>query len=204
VEILPKGTQADELGLLVNGVFAEEREDVEESVDELRASRLSSVERRIIKDSDECPQCRANNDPRNVPVHPNCHCDVITDSIEAGVADSDSRFFNPLSLIDGDLKVEVMGGETLDAQAIQLDPATTAILDAENVRWADLARWLEQMQPYLNAGEQYVSIIVDDDTEEAIAQINETLEVVAEDTEELTEALQNRKLWFSIAKAVAF
>lgn len=169
--------------------------------EESRASRQSNVERRIIKDSDQCPLCVANNDPTKVPVHPNCHCDVITDSIEEGVADPDSRFFVPLNqeLID----IIMPGDEVLPAgTSIQLDPATAAILDAENVRWADLTRWLQQMEPYLQQGAQYLSIVVDSDTDEAVQQIEELISTIAEDIENFPEAIQNRNLWFALAKSV--
>lgn len=168
---------------------------------ERRASRLSTVERRIIKDSDKCPQCVANNDPRNVPVHPNCHCDVITDSIEAGVADNENRFFDALSLDMEDIEI-IVNGDWPEGAALQLDPATAAILDSENARWADLERWLTQMQPYLESGERYLSIVVDDDTDEALAEAEEALATIAEDSEQLVEALTSRKLWFAIGQAV--
>lgn len=170
---------------------------------EKRETRLSNVERRIIKDSDQCPLCVANNDPSNVPVHPNCHCDVITDSIEEGVADPDSRFLQPLNreLID-----IIIGDDTdLPSDAsIQLDPNTAAILDAENVRWADLTRWLQQMEPYLQQGAQFMAIVVDEDTEEAVQEVEELVSTIAEDIEQFPQAIQDRKLWFALAKSVVF
>jgi hypothetical protein len=171
---------------------------------ESRASSLSKVERRIIKKQNICERCRLNNDPAKVPVHPNCDCDVITDSIESGVADSTSRFFNPLTIKD--IAMETVGfDETVELpSSIQLNPDTTVILEGETARFADLARWLEQMQPYLDQGAQYVSIVVDDDSDEAVQQISETIETISEDIEDLPEALRNKKLWFSLAKAVAF
>lgn len=198
MDTLPIGTTIDSLGKSIMGGFADERESNTEG---RSTTRLSTVERRIVKDSIHCKQCTENNDPRKVPVHPHCQCNVITDSVESGVADTDSRFFNPQSLID--MGIEVLGGELGAGQGILLDPATTAILEAENVRFADLARWLETMQPYLDAGAQYVSIVVDDDTQDAIEQVGETISTIAEDSGDVTEAIQNRKLWFSLAKAVA-
>jgi len=49
-----------------------------------------------------------------------------------------------------------------------------------------------------------VSIVVDDDTTEAVQQSAETLQSVAEGSVELSEAIRSRKLWFALAKAVAF
>lgn len=192
---LPIGTEVDELGDLFKGGFAQDRLSSDS-----RSSRLSTLERRIIKDSDQCPQCVANDDPRNVPVHPNCHCSVITDSVEYGVADSENRFLS--SVLSAD-EVVTYGDVVLEDSGIQLNPETVAILDAENVRWGDLARWLEQMQPYLEVTDQYISIIVDDDTDEALAQVEEAVSTVIDDSEQLTEAIRNKKLWFAIAKAVA-
>lgn len=169
--------------------------------DESRASKLSSVERRIIKDSVHCKLCTENNDPARVPVHPNCQCNVITDSVEAGVADPTSRFFNPLNL--DSIAMEMIGDEVLPG-TVQLVPETAAILDGETARFADLARWLEQMEPYLQQGSQYLSIVVDDDTDEAVQQVTETVESIAEDIENLPEAIRNRKLWFALAKSVVF
>jgi len=166
---------------------------------ESRASRLSTVERRIIKDSIHCKQCQDNNDPDKVPVHPHCQCDVITDSVEAGVVDPDSRLLNVLNrqLID----IE-MAGDSVVPDAIQLNPETAAVLDGENARWADLTRWLEQIQPYLEQGSNYLAIVVDDDTDEAIQQVEEFVSTITEDIEQFPEAIRNKNLWFSLAKSV--
>jgi len=170
---------------------------------ESRASRTSKVERRIIKKPNICERCRLNNDPNKVPVHPHCDCDVISDSVEAGVADPESRFLKQLNL--GDIAMEIVGdAEGVQLNAVQLNPDTTAILEGENARFADLARWLEQMQPYLDQGAQFVSIVVDDDTDEAVQQSAETLQSIAEGSTEISEAIRSRKLWFALAKAVVF
>lgn len=158
---------------------------------------LSTVERRIIKSPKICNLCRDNNDPNNVPVHPNCDCSVVTDSISTGVAEAKSRFLNTLQA----KAIEIISDGEIPS-AIQLNSDTVSIMDSNEVRWGDLARWLEQIQPYLEAGDQYISIIVDDDSEEAIAQVEEAISVIAEDTEQFTEAVLNKKLWFSLAKAV--
>jgi hypothetical protein len=168
---------------------------------ETRAVRLSTLNRQIIKDSDKCPQCVANNDPRNVPVHPNCHCDVVTDEVETGVVDSGSRLLDVLRTGQDLLQLEAIGANELPA-AVQLNPETVAVFDPEDVRFADLARWLEQMQPYLDASEQYVAIVVDEDSGEALEEIEGTLEAIAQDPEQIAQALRNKKLWFAIGQAV--
>lgn len=168
---------------------------------ESRAARLSTLNRYIIKDSDKCVLCVANNDPRKVPVHPNCHCDVVTNEVETGVVDGSSRLLDVLRTTDEFIELETITGAELP-EAIQINPETVAVFDPNDVRFADLARWLEQVQPYLEATNQYISIVVDDDTDEALVQIEETIEAIAEDPEVLVEAIRNKKLWFGIAQAV--
>lgn len=168
--------------------------------DKAESRALSSVERRIVKKPNICKQCAENNDPRKVPVHPHCDCDVVTDSIDTGVADPESRFLKALT--PDNIEMELVTG-ALESAGIQMEPGSVAIMNMDNVRFSDLARWLEQMQPYLDAGAQYVSIVVDDDTQEAAAQVQETVTAIAEDSTDIVEAIQNKKLWFSIAKAVA-
>jgi hypothetical protein len=145
--------------------------------------------------------CVANNDPKNVPVHPNCHCDVVTDSVETGMVESGSRLLDVFRTADGLLDIEVVNGEL--PEAIQLNGETVAVFDATSVRFGDLARWLEQMEPYLNAADQYLAIVVDDDTSEALQQAEETLSAIAANPEEIADALKNKKLWLAITKAVA-
>lgn len=168
---------------------------------ETRAIRLSNVDRTIIKDSDKCLACVANNDPRNVPVHPNCHCDVVTENIETGVVENTSSLLDVLRAADGLVDFEMMGDSDIP-EAIQLNPQTAAVFDPENVRFADLAKWLEQIQPYLENADTYISIVVDEDSEEALTQISETLSAIAEDPEQIAEAIRNKKLWFAIGQAV--
>lgn len=203
MKLIDAGTDIS-FDLSLAGGFAQEdnrNEIVQANSDsESRASRLSTVERRIIKDSDQCPQCVANNDPHNVPVHPNCHCDVVTDAVETGVAEPSSRLLDVLHSADGFM--EIVGVDTEMPTAIQMNPETVAVFDSENVRFGDLARWLEQVQPYLEASNQYVSIVVDDDTDEALQEIEDTISEIAEDPELLAQAIRSKKLWFGIAQAV--
>jgi hypothetical protein len=169
---------------------------------EKRGISLSTVERSIIKDSDKCKLCVANNDPRKVPIHPNCHCDVITDSVQTGTVDRSSKLLDILQVGD-EFEIELAGDEPLPT-AIQLNPETVAVFDPNDVRFSDLARWLEQMDTLLQGANQYVSIVVDEDTDEALAEVEEALAIIAEDPTELAEQLRNKKLWFAISQAVAF
>lgn len=170
-----------------------------EEQEETRAATVSTLERRIIKDSDQCSLCINNNDPKKVPVHPNCHCDVITDSVQTGVVEPGSRFLDPLNqeLVDF---VMTDSGDILP-DSIQLQPDSVAVFDPEDVRWADLMRWLEQMQPYLEQANMYVSLVVDEDTDEALAEVEEVIDLLSSDVEAGLEALQTKKFWFAMAKA---
>lgn len=204
MEILGQDVKFD---LLLTGGFAQEpnrKQIVEENSEpESRASQLSTVERRIVKQPNICKQCLLNDDPRKVPVHPNCDCDVITDSIETRVADPSSNLLKTLN--NANTIIDVITGDKFEGDLI-LDPETVAIMDAEDVRFSDIARWLEIVGPYLDRLDlayDYISIAVDDDTQEAVQQVQETVQALSEDTETLAEAIHSRKLWFALAKAVA-
>lgn len=194
MDTLPIGTEIDPLGRLIMGGFAQDRDN------ESRAVRLSTLERRIVKQPNICIQCQNNNDPNNVPVHPNCDCDVVTDSIETGTLDTGHPLLNVLNKRIADIVIQGVD-HTPEDIAVQMLPETVAVLD-ENVRWADLARWLEQMQPYLEQTGQYLSIVVDEDTDEAIANVEDILELASTDAEAAVDALKDKKFILSIAKVV--
>jgi hypothetical protein len=180
------------------GGFDNEKRSIES-----RASELSTVERRIVKQPNICKLCLENNDPRKVPVHPNCDCNVVTDSITSGAVDKQSRFLQTLSRANMD--IETIVGDEFHGDLI-LDPETVAIMDAEDVRFSDIAKWLEIVQPYLDKLDRaydYVSIAVDDDTQDAVQQVQETVDQLAEGSEDFAEAIKTKKLWFALAKAVA-
>ncbi len=169
---------------------------------ESRSVRASTITRTIHKKATICERCRLNDDPRKVPVHPHCDCDVVTDGVETGVVDNDHPLFRALSTATEDMLFVGADADTVIPPGILLDPASTAILDAEDMRFGDIARWLESVQPYIEQGAQYVSIVVDDDTNEAAQNVADTLDQVASGAEDVTEAIKSRKLWLSIAKAV--
>lgn len=173
---------------------------VKEDATESRAIRLSTLDRQIIKDSDQCPQCIANNDPRNVPVHPNCHCNVVTDQVETGVVDPESRLLDVLRVGQQLIDMEVIDGSELPT-GIQLNPETIAVFDPEDVRWADLARWVEQMSSHLT-NSQYITLIIEEDEvldDIAASIVESSVAVGTTDT-----VVRSQQLWFAIAKAVTF
>jgi hypothetical protein len=167
---------------------------------ESRAIRVSTVDRSVRLGTDSCEACRTNTDPKRIPIHPNCTCNIATDGVETGVVDADHPFFSTMRTAAEDILM--IGEDVTLPDGIQLDPASTAILDMENLRFGDLARWLEQTQPYIDAGAQYVSIVIDEDTGEAAEEVVSVIEEVAAGTQGVAEGLQNRKMWLSIAKAV--
>jgi hypothetical protein len=168
--------------------------------DESRALRMSTVTRSVNTGTDSCLLCRSNTDPSKVPLHPNCTCDVKSDDVETGVVSNEHPYFRVLQTATEDI---LLVAEDMEMpNGIQLDSASTAVLDLENLRFADLARWLEQAQPYIDAGAEYVSIVVDEETGEAAEEIVTVLEGIASGTQELPEGIRNKQMWLSIAKAV--
>lgn len=202
MEILSQDVEFD---LTLAGGFAQEpnRQKIVDENSESRSSQLSTVERRIVKQPNICKQCLENNDPRRVPVHPNCDCDVITDSIQTRVADPQSSLLKTLN--NANTLIDVITGDKFEGDLL-LDPDTVSIMDAEDVRFSDIARWLEIVSPYLDKLDRaydYVSIAVDDDTQDAVEQVQDTIDEISEGTEDFAEAIKHKKLWFALAKAVA-
>lgn len=196
-----------EFNLTLAGGFAQEpnrKQIVQENSDtESRASTLSKVERRIVKQPNICKQCLENDDPARVPVHPNCDCNVVTDSVETRVADPTSNLLKTLN--NANSVIDIITGDKFTGDLI-LDPETVAIMDADNVRFSDIARWLEIVQPYLDKLDRtydYISIAVDDDNQEAVEQVQDTIDNLADDSEDFADAIKSKKLWFALAKAVA-
>lgn len=193
MEDLPEDVQA----LLAKPLTIQSRYTSERQT-ESRAAPVSKLERSIIKDSDQCPLCVANNDPRKVPVHPNCHCDVVTSNVEIGQVSRDHRLLGTVlnRAMDG---VDIIGAD--DVSAVELQAETVAVFNPEDMRFADLQRWLEQVQPLLENANTYVSIVVDEDTEEAAQEVEEVVSLLATDLQAGLEVLQTKKFWLSIAKA---
>lgn len=157
---------------------------------------LSKVDRTIHRGFDSCELCRTNTDPRNVPVHPHCTCDIATQDVEVGQTPSDHPNFRVMSTADEEI---VFLSESDLPVAITMDPATTAVLDVNDFRFGDVARWLEQVQPYLVATDQFLSIV--ELSDENVGQAADVAEALAEGTD-IVEAISAKRIWLSIAKAV--
>lgn len=159
---------------------------------ELRFLGFSKVDRHVDRNIDYCKECAMNTDPRNVPVHPGCKCDAVTDAVEMGVADSEEHpFLNVITRDQANFQDSVFIDLVLP-DAIQIDGSTVAILDPEDMRFGDMTRWLEQLGTGLEQA-QYVVVAIDEGQE----QLDEITDVA-----ELATDLSDRKIWLAIAKAV--
>ena len=143
---------------LLGGVFSEDatkeqrarmREDSKMSV---RSLPLANVTRQVIRDTNPCPQCQANNDPQNIPVHFGCDCSIITDSIDPKPVSENEfsdliRFLSQFDVID---PVVIRPGTILPSNlAVLRDTLVNIGLD---LRFSDLRTYLQQNQELLNAG----------------------------------------------------
>jgi hypothetical protein len=155
---------------------------------------LSSVDRSVDRQIDYCKLCAENTDPANVPVHPGCNCDVRTDAVETGVADPEHPFVKgPLLRSESTPFEDIL--ELVIPDGVELDPASIAILDPENMRYGDVLRWLEQIQAGLDRVDYVVMAV---DTSE---DIQDTLDTIGTAAELSSDAL-SRKLWLAIGKGV--
>ncbi len=191
---LPEGTEVDELGLLIMGAFAEEREAGS------RALTLSTITRTVHKGTDSCLLCRNNTDPKKIPLHPNCTCNIATEDVEIGQVPSDDPHFRVLSTTDEDV---VYLSESDLPVAITMDPATTGVVEIDDFRFGDLARWLEKIQPLLTGTDEVLTILSETESNEDVSQAAEIAGSVAEGAEEVVERITTRRIWFGLAKAVA-
>jgi hypothetical protein len=170
---------------------------------EIRA--LSKVDRAVVRLGDNCPECIANNDPTRVPVHPGCDCEVMTDSVQFGV---DAASFQPaeqwirengtLRFVQGnrgfpDSEAPEPVEPTLDN--IRIESGSVTILDIQDARFSDVQKWLEQLQPLLEAGDTMVTIIV----EEAESTVD--LAQLAAGAETLQDFISGR-LMLAVSKVV--
>lgn len=172
---------------------------------------------------DNCEACRTNTDPRKVPVHPNCNCEVITQSVETGV---DVEAWQPieqwvrengqLRFIQGNLGQSAeagvapavdMGDDLLNItmEALTFDPSTVTVLEIEDARWSDVERWLETVNPLLMTGNYAVTFL--EDPGEAAEQTQEVIEL-SENLLTFTEKIQNvhnvlgKRLFMTLTKWV--
>lgn len=194
MEVLSKGTEVDPLGALVQGVFVEERQDPGFQ----SRSILSNLTRTVVKDNSYCKQCAENDDPRKVPVHPRCQCNVATENVQIGQVPHDHPNFRAISTANEEI---VFLGENDLPAAITLDPATTGVLDIEDLRFGDLARWLEQVEPLLSSADTVLTIM--DEFQENVGDAADVVAVAAEGAESAAEAIKTRRIWFGLSKVVA-
>lgn len=153
---------------------------------------FSTVDRIIERSTDFCQLCAANTDPRKVPVHPGCNCDVNTMSVETGVADPEHPFLQGIKREDANFQVGDAFIDLILPDELQLDAGTVAILDPNDMRFGDVSRWLEQLGTVLDKAE-YVVVAVDEGQEQ--------LEEITTATELATD-LADRKIWLAIGKGV--
>lgn len=168
----------------------------EEVTPESRA--VSQVTRTVHYGIDSCEVCRSNTDPRAVPLHPHCTCNVATEDVQTGQTSSNHPNFRVMHTAD---ETTVYLGESDLPAAIVMDPATTGVLEIDDLRFGDLARWLEQIEPYLSGADLMVTILEEADVSDQ--DISEVTDALAEGAEEAAESISNKRIWFGISKVVA-
>lgn len=167
---------------------------------ESRSLKLSTITREVHRGTDSCILCRTNTDPSKIPVHPNCTCDASTQDVEVGQVPSDDSHFRVMSTKDEDI---VFLSESDLPATLVLDPATTGVVQIDDLRFADLARWLEKMQPYLEGANQVLTILSETESNEDVSVAAEFADVAAEESESALQAITGRRVWFGIASEVA-
>lgn len=167
----------------------EAQRDAFPSIFDHESRDLSTVDRVVVKHEKLCNQCLANDDPANVPVHPGCQCDVRTDNVELAVGESDHPLMQAIMQEGNDFK---MMADVVSPDGVKLDPRSIAVIDAEELRYGDMTKWLEQAQGLLNQAD-YVAVAID----EGHQQIQELSAGV-----EITEAALRKRIWIATAKAL--
>ena len=145
---------------------------------------MTPVTRDVVKLGDNCPLCTANNDPRNVPVHPHCNCEVVTLEVEPGVDENIVRSVEEWIRTSGNLLDE-----------LALDPQSMAVLAADDVRFGDIVSWRESILPYLQNAE-YIAMMVEDEL-----PISDFLEA-AQGSLEALEHLAAKRFWLGVARGL--
>lgn len=152
---------------------------------------------------DNCPECQANTDPRKVPVHPNCNCEVITEDVELGVEPESWRPTEQwlrengvLRFIQGNTGLPPKEGPRVET--VQFDAATVTVLDIQDARFSDVQSWLDKVQPYLESGDFFLSIVAEGDE---LVDTAETVSEIATATEVAGELL-NRRMVLALLRAV--
>lgn len=185
----------DPIGLKIMGGFAQQRDE------ESRSLKLSTITREVHRGTDSCILCRTNTDPSKIPVHPNCTCNASTQDIEVGQVPGDDSHFRIMSTANEDV---VFLSESDLPAAIIMDPATTGVVEITDLRFGDLARWLEKMQPYLEGANQVLTILSEvEQSNEDVSTAADVADVAAEESESALQAITSRRVWFGIASEVA-
>lgn len=108
----------------------------------LRSLEPSGLERSVEVHPGACQACEDNSDPENVPVHPGCHCDILTDSVDTGVDPGDMA-----DLADqfGDSEVVPVGVDSMPDE-VEFLCETASVFDASGFRFGDLMAWSEAQE----------------------------------------------------------
>lgn len=96
-------------------------------------------------------------------MHPNCNCQVVTDSVDIGIEPS---AFKPIErwIRENGRVTFVQGNEpdSFELEQYTMDPATVAILDTASARHSDTEQWLTEVDEWLHSGGLAISAIVRD------------------------------------------
>lgn len=155
---------------------------------ETRAGLMSTVERKVHLIGASCKRCAANTDPYKVPVHPGCNCDVVTESVDVGVDPEHLRVLE--DWISRNLPVD---------QHVRMIPGTTSVLPMDDLRFGDLAKWLEMAGGFLDTAE-VITIITDDD--ESLQAALEAAVVGGTITPAPDSGIARRRLWLGLGSVV--
>lgn len=96
---------------------------------------FNQVDRSVTKQAKACKKCAANFDPKNVPVHPGCGCDIVTDAVALGM---DPMEFEGVQSEFSDAAVQAIG----DVPSALMQPELAARFHASDFRFGDLTTWL--------------------------------------------------------------
>lgn len=96
---------------------------------------FNRVDRSVTKGATACTKCAVNTDPKNVPIHPGCHCDIKTDAVALGM---DPDEFAGVQSQFSDAVAQAIG----DVPGATMQPELAARFDGGDFRFGDLTTWL--------------------------------------------------------------
>ncbi len=131
---------------------------------EYRTIPFSETKRVVQWDPKPCPQCRANTDPNNVPVHPGCKCTILTDEIispETQPSNDDLR-----DLIDALVNADIISPDAIRAGTelpvtLEINAQTLAAFD-DSFRFSDFLKYVADHEDLLTNANQVLSVIIDE------------------------------------------